>query len=70
MTDIRFEITPPLGFSVRTTHTYWQKLITKHPNIASLEKLVHQALQAPNEIRQSSQDNNILLFYGLCQSQR
>ncbi|HEY9815099.1 MAG TPA: hypothetical protein V6D20_04735 [Candidatus Obscuribacterales bacterium] len=65
MADIRFEIATPLGFSVRTTHTYWQKLIIKHPDIASLEDLVQQALQAPDEIRQSSRDEGILLFYCL-----
>ena len=59
---IRFEIATPLGFSVRTTDAYWQKLIIKHPDIASLEDLVQQALQNPDEIRQSSRDHNILLF--------
>ena len=34
----KFEILTPLGFSVRTTEEYWQKLITKHPDIADLEK--------------------------------
>ncbi|MEM1293367.1 MAG: hypothetical protein AAGD09_03015 [Cyanobacteria bacterium P01_F01_bin.56] len=67
---IRFEITTPIGFSVRTTETYWQKLITKHPDIADLETLVQQALQEPDEIRQSSRDNGILLFYCLRKPQR
>ncbi len=62
---IRFEIATPLGFSVRTTDAYWQKLIIKHPDIASLEDLIQQALRNPDEIRQSSRDDNILLFYGL-----
>lgn len=70
MADIRFEITTPLGFSVRTTNTYWQTLIIKHPDIASLEDLVHQALQTPDEIRQSSRDDGILLFYCLRRPQR
>ncbi|HZG40840.1 MAG TPA: hypothetical protein VEZ50_19350 [Nodosilinea sp.] len=67
---IRFAIETPLGFTVRTSHTYWQKLITKHPDIASLEDLVHQTLQAPDEIRQSSRDEGILLFYRLRKTQR
>jgi hypothetical protein len=67
---IRFEIATPIGFSVRTTETYWQKLITKHPDIANLETLVQQALREPDEIRQSSRDRNILLFYCLRKPQR
>ena len=67
---IRFEIATPLGFSVRTTDAYWQKLIIKHPDIASLEDLIQQALRNPDEIRQSSRDDNILLFYGLRKPQR
>lgn len=70
MVDIRFEIATPLDFSVRTTHTYWHKLIIKHPEIANLEDLVQQALQAPDEIRQSSRDEGILLFYCLRKPQR
>jgi hypothetical protein len=61
----RFAITTPLGFSVRTTESYWQKLILKHPDIADLEALVQQALQTQDEIRQSSRDDGILLFYCL-----
>ena len=68
--SIRFQIETPLGFSVRTTETYWQKLIIKHPDIADLEPLVQQALQAPDEIRQSSRDPGILLFYCLRKPQR
>ncbi|MBD0335376.1 MAG: hypothetical protein ICV62_07805 [Cyanobacteria bacterium Co-bin13] len=60
---MRFEITTPLGFSVRTTDIYWQKLTTKHPDIADLEDLVKQALQSPDEIRRSSRDEEVLLFY-------
>jgi hypothetical protein len=63
-------IATPLGFSVRTTDAYWQKLIIKHPDIASLEDLIQQALRNPDEIRQSSRDDNILLFYGLRKPQR
>jgi hypothetical protein len=67
---IRFAIATPLGFSVRTTESYWQKLILKHPDITDLEALVQQALQAPDEIRQSSRDDDILLFYCLRKPQR
>lgn len=67
---IRFEIATPIGFSVRTTETYWQKLIAKYPDIADLEPLVQQTLRKPDEIRQSSRDDGILLFYCLRKPQR
>ena len=60
---MKFEILTPLGFTVRTTESYWQRLITKHPDIADLEELVQQALADPDEIRRSSRDESVLLFY-------
>jgi hypothetical protein len=58
-----FEILTPLNFTVRTSEEYWQKLIAKHPDIAELELEVIQALANPDEIRRSSRDPNVLLFY-------
>ena len=46
---MKFEILTPLGFTVRTSESYWQRLITKHPDIENLEALVQQALADPNE---------------------
>jgi hypothetical protein len=60
---MKFQILTPLGFTVRTTESYWQRLIVKHPDIEELEELVQQALAAPDEIRQSSRDAGVLLFY-------
>jgi plasmid stabilization system protein ParE len=60
---MKFEILTPLGFTVRTSESYWQRLITKHPDIADLEELVQQALAAPDEIRRSSRDDGVLVFY-------
>ena len=59
----KFEILTPLGFRVRTSKEYWQKLIVKHLDIAELEAEVIQALTNPEEIRQSRRDSNIVLFY-------
>jgi hypothetical protein len=59
----KFEILTPLNFTVRTSEEYWQKLIVKHPDIADLEAEVRQALAKPDEIRRSSRDPNLLLFY-------
>ena len=60
---MKFQIPTPLEFTVRTTESYWQRLIVKHPDIEDLEELVQQALAAPDEIRQSSRDAEVLLFY-------
>jgi hypothetical protein len=59
----KFEILTSLNFTVRTSEEYWQKLIVKHPDIADLEAEVRQALDSPDEIRRSSRDPNLLLFY-------
>jgi plasmid stabilization system protein ParE len=60
---MKFESLTPLGFTVRTSERYWQRLISKHPDIADLEELVQQALVNPDEIRRSSRDEGVLLFY-------
>jgi hypothetical protein len=66
----KFEIKTPLNFTVRISEEYWQKLIIKHPDIADLESEVKQALASPDEIRSSSRDSNILLFYLLIKQKR
>jgi plasmid stabilization system protein ParE len=67
---MKFEILTPLGFTVRTTESYWLRLLTKHPDIAELEELVQQALASPDEIRCSSRDERVLLFYLARQEKR
>ena len=60
---ILFEVPTPLGFRVRTSPDYWQKIVTKHPDLAGCLEAVKAALSAPDEIRRSSRDESILLFY-------
>jgi len=60
---MKFDIKTPLGFTVRTTDEYWQKLLVKHPDLADLEELVEAALQLPDEIRESKRDSDVFLFY-------
>jgi hypothetical protein len=60
---MKFDVKTPLGFTVRTTDEYWQKLLIKHPDLADLEELVEEALQLPDEIRESKRDSNVFLFY-------
>ncbi len=66
----RFEIITPLNFSVRTSEEYWLKLIEKHPDILDLEIEIKQALKNPSEIRRSSRDSKILLFYLILKERR
>jgi len=58
-----FEILTPLDFTVRTSKEYWQKVILKHPDVAELLDHVQAALRNPDQIRRSSRDPNLLLFY-------
>lgn len=60
---MKFNIKAPLGFTVRTTDEYWQKLLVKHPDLVDLEELVEAALQLPDEIRESKRDSDVFLFY-------
>ena len=58
-----FEVTTPLGFKVRTSQAYWEKIVLKHPDLAERLEFVKQTLTTPDEIRRSSRDANVLLFY-------
>jgi hypothetical protein len=66
----KFEILTPLNFTVRTSEEYWEKLIVKHPDITDLELEIQQALANPDEIRRSSRDPNVLLFYLVLKERR
>jgi plasmid stabilization system protein ParE len=60
---ILFEVATPLGFTVRTSPQYWQKIVTKHPDLVERLELIKSALAAPDEVRRSSRDKGILVFY-------
>jgi hypothetical protein len=60
---VLFEVHTPLNFTVRTTRDYWARLIVKHPDLVDRLDKVKQALAAPFEIRRSSRDSSVLLFY-------
>ncbi len=66
----KFEVLTPLNFTVRTSENYWEKLIVKHSDIADLELEIQQALTSPDEIRRSSRDPNVLLFYLVLKERR
>lgn len=60
---MKFEIPTPLGFTVRTSQEYWQRLLFKHPDLEDLQEVVESALATPDEVRRSSRDAGVLLFY-------
>ncbi len=54
----------PLGFRVRVTVGYWQIITTvKHPAMAGRELDVKAALGEPDEVRRSTRDQAVYLFY-------
>ena len=62
--DPLFEAETPLGFRVRVGKAYWQRLVTrKQPAMNGREADVRAALVAPDEVRRSRGDSNVLLFY-------
>lgn len=62
--EVLFEVMTPLGFRVRVTVGYWQLITTiKHPVMAGRELQVKAALGEPDEIRTSTRDSAVYLFY-------
>ena len=62
--DLFFEVATPLGFSVRVTDAYWQRIVSiKHPTMAGKETAVQETLRQPEEVRVSRSDANVYLFY-------
>jgi len=64
LSEIFFEVETPLGFKVRTTQAYWQKITSfKHPIMKGRERSVIEALKEPCEVRRSKRDPRVFLFY-------
>jgi hypothetical protein len=62
--DLLLDALTPLGFRVHATRQRWELITTaKHPVMAGREALVRMALEAPDEVRQSRIDPQVLLFY-------
>lgn len=62
--DVLFTILTPLGVSVRTTKEYWETIITtKHPSIAKYKKKAQETLKTPDQIRRSTKDPRVYLYY-------
>jgi len=63
MNKYLFEITTPLNIKIHTTREYWQKVLTKHPELEGKLDDVQKTLLQPTEIRKSKRDELIFLFY-------
>ena len=62
--ELYFEVKTPLSVIVRTTKPYWDYLIEKkHPPMEGKEKIVIETLSQPQEIRRSSVDTDVYLYY-------
>lgn len=64
MAKVRFEVQTPLGFTVRTTDEYWERIVTeKHRTMRGCEGEVKKTLADPDVVKQSVADAKVLLFY-------
>jgi hypothetical protein len=61
--DSKFEVMTPVGFVVRTSQKYWQKLLVKHPDLQQYEEILPSILKAPDCIYRSKSDDHIFLLY-------
>jgi hypothetical protein len=68
--DVKFIVCTPIGFTVHTTESYWQRLLIKHPDIANYENEIQQTINEPDVIYQSQRDINVLLFYRILKAKR
>lgn len=62
--DIYFEVKASTGKIIRTTLSHWELISKlKHPEIDEKEAEVKQCLSNPIEIRKSSEDPDVYLYY-------
>ena len=59
----KFAAPTPLGFTVRTTESYWRLLLLKHPEVSGRERDIQKALTRPDRICRSRHDSRVYLFY-------
>ena len=61
-----FDVDTPLGFRVHTTRNYWQFHVSeKHPDMQDRLYDVTDALGNPDEVRRSTKNADVCLFYQL-----
>jgi len=63
--DLVFEVVSRLGRRIRLSRSHWEYIVrVKHPSVEGLEKDVETALKSPVEVRRSSKDPSVFLYYG------
>jgi hypothetical protein len=61
-----FDVDTRLGFRVRVPASRWELIVTsKHPAMRGRQREVEQAIDDPDEIRESNSDAEVFLFYKL-----
>ncbi len=61
--SLLFEVKDPLGRKVRTTKSYWEKIINiKHPELKYGVDDAKETLVNPDEIRASVTDTTVVLY--------
>lgn len=62
--NIYFEVRIPSGKIIRTTGSHWELIAKlKHPEIEGKEAEVKECLAKTFEVRRSSEDENVYLYY-------
>lgn len=61
--QLLFEVRTPLGWTVRTTSSYWDLIELKHPEVTGLINDISTCLRNPEVVYQSTQDEKVFLFY-------
>ena len=62
--NLYFEITSSLGKRIRVTKGYWNKIVeTKHRIMKGKEDIVKTTLKRPEQVRRSTKDLNVYLYY-------
>jgi hypothetical protein len=59
-----FDVLTPLGFRVHCTQEWWEYISTiKHPVLKDRLEDIVATLVSPSEVRQSTKDPSVLLYY-------
>jgi hypothetical protein len=62
--SLLFDVETPLGFRVHCYRSYWtRKVVAQHPVMADRIEDVKRTLTTPEEIRLSTTDEGVYLFY-------
>lgn len=59
-----FRVRTPLGYHVVLTRDRWREITRyKHPALANQEKLLKECLETPDNVRSSTKDDEVHLYY-------